>query len=147
MSVRAGLRYTLGMRTRGSSDELEHRRQLAVQRCLEGHILKELTKAVLHVAARPRKKPAAKAPKLPRRRPPNTPEARRKRRRSKATQQRVAEFLLDLLGRTYCHGTVPTCATRRRTLTSVSQHNSEAADPLACEVDPKYWTTRPGGIC
>jgi hypothetical protein len=58
----------------------------------EFHILKELTKAVLHVAARLRKKLAAQAPKLPRGRPPNTPEARRKQRRSKAIKQRVADL-------------------------------------------------------
>ena len=58
----------------------------------EFHILKELTKAVLHVAARLRKKLAAQAPKLPRGRPPNTPEARRKQRRSQAIKQRVADL-------------------------------------------------------
>ncbi len=42
MSVRPGLRYTLGMRTKGSPVELEHRRQLAVQRYLEGHSADEI---------------------------------------------------------------------------------------------------------
>jgi hypothetical protein len=56
------------------------------------HILKELTKAVLHVAARLRKQLAAQAPKLPRGRPPNTPEARRKQRRSQAIKRRVADL-------------------------------------------------------
>jgi hypothetical protein len=58
----------------------------------EFHILKELTKAVLHVAARLRKKLAAQAPMLPRGRPPNTAEARRKQRRSKAIKRRVADL-------------------------------------------------------
>jgi len=35
--VRSGLSYTVGMRTKGSPGESEHRRQLAVQRCLEGY--------------------------------------------------------------------------------------------------------------
>ncbi len=42
MSVRAGLRYTLGMRTQGSPVELEHRRQLAVHRYLEGYSADEV---------------------------------------------------------------------------------------------------------
>jgi hypothetical protein len=58
----------------------------------EFHILKELTKAVLHVAARIRKRLAAQAPKLPRGRPSNTPEARRQRRRSRTIKRRVAEL-------------------------------------------------------
>jgi len=58
----------------------------------ESHILKELTKAVLHVAARIRKQLAAQAPKLPRGRPSNTPEARRQRRRSQTIKRRVAEL-------------------------------------------------------
>jgi transposase len=37
MSAAAGILYTLVMRTKGSPAELEHRRQLAVQRCLEGY--------------------------------------------------------------------------------------------------------------
>ena len=58
----------------------------------EFHILQELNKAVLHVAARIRKQLAAQAPKLPRGRPPNTPEARRQRRRSQTIKRRVAEL-------------------------------------------------------
>lgn len=56
----------------------------------EFHILKELTKAVLHVVARIRKQLTALAPKLPRGRPPKTAEARRRQRRARAIKQRVA---------------------------------------------------------
>jgi transposase len=42
MSVGVGLFYTTEMRTKGSPDELEHRRQLAVQRCLEGYPVDEV---------------------------------------------------------------------------------------------------------
>ena len=42
MSVSVGLPYTWGMRTKGSPDELEHRRQLAVQRTLEGYSADEV---------------------------------------------------------------------------------------------------------
>jgi len=48
------------------------------------HILKELTKAVLRVLARLRKRLAAAAPPRPRGRPKNTPEAQRLYRRAKA---------------------------------------------------------------
>jgi hypothetical protein len=58
----------------------------------EFHILKELTKAVLHVVARIRRQLAAQAPTLPRGRPTTNPEARRKQRRAKAIKQRVAEL-------------------------------------------------------
>jgi Transposase len=58
----------------------------------EFHILKELTKAVLHVLARLRKRLAAQAPKLPRGRPKNTPEAQRRHRRAVAITRRVAEL-------------------------------------------------------
>jgi len=58
----------------------------------EFHILKELTKAVLHVLARLRKRLAAEAPKLPRGRPRNTPAAQRLRRRARALGQRVTEL-------------------------------------------------------
>jgi Transposase len=58
----------------------------------EFHILKELTKAVLHVVARIRKQLAALAPKLPRGRPPKTAEARRRQRRARAIKQRVVEL-------------------------------------------------------
>ncbi len=58
----------------------------------EFHILKELTKAVMHVAARIRKQLKAQAPTLPRGRQPNTPEARRKRRRSQTIKRHVAEL-------------------------------------------------------
>jgi len=56
------------------------------------HILKELTKAVLHAVARLRKGLAAQAPKLPRGRPRTTPEARRQHRRAQRLQQRVADL-------------------------------------------------------
>jgi hypothetical protein len=58
----------------------------------EFHILKELTKAVLHVLARLRKELAAQAPRLPRGRPPATAVARRQCRRAQRIQQRVAEL-------------------------------------------------------
>jgi hypothetical protein len=58
----------------------------------EFHILKELTKAVLHVVARIRKRLAAQAPKLPRGRPKKTPETRRQQRRAQRVEQRVAEL-------------------------------------------------------
>ncbi len=58
----------------------------------EFHILKELTKVVSHLAPRLRKQLAAQAPKLPRGRSPNTPEARRRRRRSQTIKRRVAEL-------------------------------------------------------
>jgi hypothetical protein len=58
----------------------------------EFHILKELTKAVLRVLARLRKRLAAAAPKLPRGRPKNTPEAQRLYRRAQALGERVAEL-------------------------------------------------------
>ena len=58
----------------------------------EFHVLKELTKAVMHVAARIRKQLKAQAPTLPRGRQPSTPEARRKRRRSQTIKRYVAEL-------------------------------------------------------
>jgi Transposase len=58
----------------------------------EFHVLKELTQAVLHVLARLRKRLAAQAPKLPRGRPKNTPEAQRRRRRAVAITRRVTEL-------------------------------------------------------
>jgi hypothetical protein len=54
------------------------------------HILKELTKAVLRVLARLRKRLACQAPKLPRGRPKNTPEGRQLLRRAQVLQHRVA---------------------------------------------------------
>jgi hypothetical protein len=56
------------------------------------HVLKELTRAVLHAVARLRKELAAQAPKLPRGRPRATPVARRQHRRAQRIQQRVAEL-------------------------------------------------------
>jgi hypothetical protein len=56
----------------------------------EFHILKELTKAVLGVLARLRKRMAAQAPRLRRGRPKKTPEGRRLHRKALAIQQRVA---------------------------------------------------------
>jgi hypothetical protein len=58
----------------------------------EFHILKELTKAVLRVLARLRKRLAAAAPKLPRGRPKSTPEAQRLYRRALARRQRVTKL-------------------------------------------------------
>jgi hypothetical protein len=58
----------------------------------EFHLLKELTKAVLHAVARLRKQLTAQAPKLPRGRPRGTPGARRQHRRAQRLQQRVAEL-------------------------------------------------------
>jgi DNA-binding transcriptional ArsR family regulator len=58
----------------------------------EFHILKELTKAVLHALASIRKRLAAAAPPLPHGRPKNTPEAQRRLRRAKALRDRVTEL-------------------------------------------------------
>jgi hypothetical protein len=58
----------------------------------EFHILKELTKAVLHVLARLRKRLAATAPQLPRGRPKSTAEGQRLYRRAKALRDRVTEL-------------------------------------------------------
>jgi hypothetical protein len=58
----------------------------------EFHLLKELTKAVLHAVARLRKELAAQAPKLSRGRPRAAPAARRQHRRAQWLQQRVAEL-------------------------------------------------------
>jgi hypothetical protein len=58
----------------------------------EFHILKELTKAVLHALARLRKELAAQVPKRPRGRPRSTPAARRQRRRAQRIQRRVADL-------------------------------------------------------
>jgi hypothetical protein len=58
----------------------------------EFHILKELTKAVLHVVARLRKRLAAQAPPLPRGRPKNTAAAQRLRQQARDLARRVAEL-------------------------------------------------------
>jgi hypothetical protein len=58
----------------------------------EFHVLKELTKAILHALARMRKQLAAQAPQRPRGRPKNTPEAKRTHRRAQRIQQRVADL-------------------------------------------------------
>jgi hypothetical protein len=58
----------------------------------EFHVLKELTKAVLHALASIRKKLAAQAPALPRGRPKNTPEAKRACRRAQRIKRRVADL-------------------------------------------------------
>jgi hypothetical protein len=58
----------------------------------EFHILKELTKAVLHAVARLRKGLAAQAPQLPRGRPRATAVARRQHHRAQRIQQRVADL-------------------------------------------------------
>jgi hypothetical protein len=56
----------------------------------EFHILKELTKAVLRVLARVRKRLAEQKPKLPRGRPKNTAEGQKAHRQAAAIGQRVA---------------------------------------------------------
>jgi hypothetical protein len=58
----------------------------------EFHILKELTKAVLRVLARLRKRLAAAAPPLPRGRPKDAPEAQRRLRQAKAMRDRITEL-------------------------------------------------------
>jgi hypothetical protein len=58
----------------------------------EFHVLKELTKAVLHAVARIRKQLTARAPKLPRGRPRAALAARRQHRRAQRLQQRVADL-------------------------------------------------------
>jgi hypothetical protein len=58
----------------------------------EFHVLKELTQAVLHALASIRKQLAAQAPKLPRGRPKNTPDAKRRHRRAQRIKQRVADL-------------------------------------------------------
>jgi Transposase len=56
------------------------------------HILKELTKAVLRVLARLRKRLAAQAPQWPRGRPKNTVAAQRLHRKAQALARRVTEL-------------------------------------------------------
>jgi Transposase len=58
----------------------------------EFHIKKELVKAALRVVARLRKRLAQQAPKLPRGRPRQDPEAQRQVRRAKAIERRVSEL-------------------------------------------------------
>jgi hypothetical protein len=65
--------------------------QLPHQIC-EFHVLKDLTEAVLRVVAGLRKRLAAQAPKLPRGRPKNTPEAKRLCRRAKSIQHHVTDL-------------------------------------------------------
>jgi hypothetical protein len=58
----------------------------------EFHILKEITKAVLGVVARMRKRLAEQKPKLSRGRPSNSPEGQNLRRRAQAIQQRISDL-------------------------------------------------------
>jgi hypothetical protein len=58
----------------------------------EFHILKELTKVVLRVVARIRKRLSAEAPKLPRGRPRKDQGAQRQTRRAKRIEHRVSEL-------------------------------------------------------
>jgi hypothetical protein len=58
----------------------------------EFHVLKELSKTILRVLARLRKRLAAQTPKLSRGRPKNTPEAQRRHRQTQALGQRVTEL-------------------------------------------------------
>jgi hypothetical protein len=80
----------------------------------EFHILKELTKAVLHVLARLRKRLAAEAPPLPRGRPKNTPEAQRRHRQAQVLGQRVTELFNERHLFVRHHLTVAQRATLRR---------------------------------
>ncbi|MBI3302343.1 MAG: hypothetical protein HYZ72_09765 [Deltaproteobacteria bacterium] len=56
------------------------------------HLLKELTKAIRRVVAQVRKALAAQAPALPRGRPKETPEAKRRHRHAQAIRQRGSEL-------------------------------------------------------
>jgi hypothetical protein len=58
----------------------------------EFHVLKELTKAVLHALASIRKKLAAQAPQLPRGRPKNTQKAKCRHRQAQQIKRRVADL-------------------------------------------------------
>ena len=58
----------------------------------EFHILKELTKVVLRLVARLRKRLAEEKPKLPRGRPPSDQESQRKARQAKKIERQVAEL-------------------------------------------------------
>lgn len=58
----------------------------------EFHIIADLTKVVLRAVARLRKRLADQAPKLPRGRPKNTPEARRRQRRAQIIHHRITEL-------------------------------------------------------
>jgi Transposase len=56
------------------------------------HLLKELNKAILRVVAQVRKELVAQAPALPRGRPKETPEAKRRHRHAQAIRHRVSEL-------------------------------------------------------
>jgi hypothetical protein len=58
----------------------------------EFHVLKEITKAVLGVVARVRKRLAEQKPKLPRGRPSNTPQSQKLRRQAQAIQRCIADL-------------------------------------------------------
>jgi hypothetical protein len=58
----------------------------------EFHVLKEITKAVLHAPAAIRKRLASEAPKLPRGRPKNDPQARRAHRQAQRIKRRIGEL-------------------------------------------------------
>jgi Transposase len=64
----------------------------ALHQVCEFHILKELTRAVLRVLARLRKRLAAAAPRLPRGRPNSSPAAQRRHRQAKALRGRITEL-------------------------------------------------------
>jgi hypothetical protein len=94
--IRAHGRAVLGITTDGSP---LYPRPIALalgpntpHQVCEFHVLKELTKAVLHVLARIRKQLAAQAPQLPRGRPSGALEARRRHRRAVALGQRVTQL-------------------------------------------------------
>jgi hypothetical protein len=58
----------------------------------EFHVLKEITKKVLAVVARMRKRLAEQKPKLPRGRPSNTAQSQKSRRQARAIRQRIADL-------------------------------------------------------
>jgi hypothetical protein len=96
------------------------------QQVCEFHILKELTKAVLHVLARVRKRLAAAAPPLPRGRPKSTPEAQQRYRRAKALRERVTELFDERHLFVGHHLSVAQRQTLRRLLRGQAQLHSSA---------------------
>ena len=93
LSARAGL--VRGVTTDGSAlypDPLALLLPGVPHQVCEFHILKDLTKVVLRVVARLRKRLAEQAPHLPRGRPSGDPESRRNTRRAKMIGRRVAEL-------------------------------------------------------
>jgi hypothetical protein len=58
----------------------------------EFHVIKELTKAILGILARMRKRLAEQKPRRPRGRPKNTPQSQRLRRQAQGVEQRIADL-------------------------------------------------------